>query len=121
MLELWVLVFLGHSPLSPRPPKLENKYKKETLKKKLQTLKNILTSCLKSSCLHNTSSQTMFFKVNMLFIFLSHLQKSSINVCLINLLKKHCHKNVTVFLAAFIFSTSIMVFFEIHQKFEGHF
>ena len=67
------------------------------------------------------STSSLKVKWNAQFIFLCNLQKSSINVCLINLLKKHCHKNVTVFLAAFIFSTSIMVFFEIHQKFEGHF
>ena len=63
------------------------------------------------------------------FIFLCNPQNSSVNVCLIKKIKKHCHKKVIVCLnnfwkniAAFvIFPTSIMVLFEIHQWFKVHF
>ena len=36
------------------------------------------------------------FKENAQFIFLRNLQKSSVNVSLIKLLKKHCRKKVIV-------------------------
>ena len=34
-----------------------------------------------------------YIKGNAQFIFLCNPQKSSFNICLIKLLKKHCHKN----------------------------
>ena len=53
------------------------------------------TSILKF-CLNNLVSEQSDFYGNAQFIFLCNLQKSSINVCLIKLLKKHCHEKVTV-------------------------
>ena len=52
------------------------------------------TSILKF-CLNNLVSEQSDFKGNAQFIFLCNLQKPSI-VCLIKLLKNHCHKKVTV-------------------------
>ena len=75
----------------------------------------------------------LLFKGNAEFIFLCNLQKSSVNVCLMEILKSTVTKKVIVELynlveenflnaATFVvFPTSIMVWFEIHQRFKGHF
>ena len=73
------------------------------------------------------------FKGNAQFLFLYNLQKSSVNVYLMKTFKKHCYRKTNcVFLkfqgrnllkvAAFTtFPISIMVSFEIHQRFKSHF
>ena len=47
-------------------------------------------------CYTEASDDIMEFKGNAQFIFLCNPQKSSVNVCLTNLIKKHCHKKVSV-------------------------
>ena len=71
-------------------------------------------------------------KGNAQFIFLRNPKKSSVNVYLMKILKALSQKNVIVFLklkwrkllkvaVSVIFPSSIMVLFEIHQRFKGHF
>ena len=74
-----------------------------------------------------------YFKGNAQFIFLCNPQKSLVNISFMKILKSTVTEKVIVcfynlgeenFLkvAAFvIFPTSIMVLFEIHQRFKGHF
>ena len=61
------------------------------------------------------------FKGNAQFLFLRNPQRLSVNVCLMKTIKKDCQE-LCVFLkvAAFVtFAISIMVLFEIHQRFKG--
>ena len=69
------------------------------------------------------------FEENVQFIFLCSPQKSSVNVCIMKILKSTVTKKVIVcfynlgeeVVAFIIFPTSIMVLFETHQRFKGHF
>ena len=70
-------------------------------------------------------------KRNTQFILLCNPQKSSVNVCVMKILISSVSKKSVCFyklgvknlkVAVFvIFPTSIMVLFEIHQRFKGHF
>ena len=66
----------------------------------------------------------------MQFIFFCNPQKPLVSICLMEVLKSTAIKKIVFItymkkilkVAAFvIFPTSIMVLFEIHQRFEGHF
>ena len=83
-------------------------------------------------CMMLKNDQT-YFKGNTQFIFLCNSPKSSVNVCLMEILKSTVTKKVIVWFynlgeenilnvaTSVVFPTPIMVLFEIHQRFKGHF
>ena len=93
--------------------------------KTMKLIFSIVVMCLYlySVCLIcRVSSNT--FKGNAQFIFLCNLQKSLLNFCLIMILKSTVTKKVIMGfnnLGEENFLTSIIVLFEIHQRFKGHF
>ena len=96
-----------------------------------RTLRNTVPQRFNYVCLIPYFINTFIFFMQ--FLFLCNPQKSLVNLCLMKIIKKLCHKKGnSVFLqqwwrkplkvAAFeTFPISIMVLFEIHQRFKGHF
>ena len=87
------------------------------------SVSSVMRLYLYSVCLICRVSRNTF-KGNAQFIFLCNLQKSLFNFCLIMILKSNVTKKVIMGfnnLGEENFPTSIMVLFEIHQKFKGHF